>query len=255
MMHQNVGFWQLRDLPDDIRDLFDISYERPGRMCPGLTCAIEIIFTPRVRADIRSELCLLTETGPISIPLVCTYPRVVPSLDISKVRHLNGRVLDQTQGPYQLRHWSLTRCARAGRDTQARNNCLTSTLILQVIFDYVVKGEKAFFNLTIRNDGALPTAYTITPRDAAADVKHSATVPEAAPQSPMSGESYLEEKAKEGETAVSGKHSDLPSRQDLVLGSLMRHTDVSLQVQGIVLKGLAQSASWLSSPHGRGWNG
>jgi hypothetical protein len=127
--------------------------------------------------------------------------------------------------------------------------------MLQVIFDNVVKGEKAFFNLTIRNDGALPTTYTITPRDSAADVKHSATVPAAAPQSPMSGESYLEEEEKEKETAVSGKHSDLPSRQDLVLGSLMRHTDVSLQVQGIVLKGLAQSASWLSSPHGRGWNG
>lgn len=39
----------------------------------------------RVRADIRSELCLLSETGPISIPLICTYPRVVPSLATQKV--------------------------------------------------------------------------------------------------------------------------------------------------------------------------
>lgn len=77
------------DLPDDIRDFFEIRYERPGRMSPGMTCTLEIIFTPRINEDIHAVLPLLAETGPISIPLICTYPKVVPSLSQSLVLFQN----------------------------------------------------------------------------------------------------------------------------------------------------------------------
>lgn len=95
----------------------------------------------RVRADIRSELCLLSETGPISIPLICTYPRVVPSLATQKVGSM----------PLQP-------------DASDEGGCLMlgGRWCVQVVFDNVVMGEKSTFLLTIRNDGAIPTRYTIS---------------------------------------------------------------------------------------------
>jgi hypothetical protein len=49
---------------------------RQGRMSPGMTCVLEVTFTPRINKDIHAHLPLLAETGPINIPLVCTYPKV-----------------------------------------------------------------------------------------------------------------------------------------------------------------------------------
>lgn len=76
---------QVMDLPDDVRDFFEIKYERAGGMSPGMSCNLEILFTPKIEADIVSALPLLTETGPVSIPIVCTYPKVVPRVLTSKI--------------------------------------------------------------------------------------------------------------------------------------------------------------------------
>lgn len=76
---------QLQDLPEDIRDFFDITYDRPGRMSPGMACVLDILFTPTANKDINASLRLLSQTGPIDLPLTCTYPKVVPSISTSHV--------------------------------------------------------------------------------------------------------------------------------------------------------------------------
>ena len=67
--------FKLKHLPDSIRDFFDIQYKLPGYISAGLTCDLHITFEPKVPEDINAVLPLLTETGEIGIPLICTTPR------------------------------------------------------------------------------------------------------------------------------------------------------------------------------------
>ena len=43
-----------------------------SRMSAGLSTTITITFTPQLNVDINGVLPLLSETGPINIPLICT---------------------------------------------------------------------------------------------------------------------------------------------------------------------------------------
>jgi hypothetical protein len=70
--------FKVLDLPDAVRDFFEISYVKPGRMSAGTTCAVDVTFTPQVNEDITTELPLLAETGPCAVPIVCTTKKVVP---------------------------------------------------------------------------------------------------------------------------------------------------------------------------------
>jgi hypothetical protein len=44
--------FKLLDLPDEFQHLFEIIYERPGRMSAGMSCKLKITFTPRSNVDI-----------------------------------------------------------------------------------------------------------------------------------------------------------------------------------------------------------
>jgi hypothetical protein len=65
-------------LPDEIRDLFTITFVPPGRMSAGMTIPCKIIFLPRQNVDIRNNLQLLAQTGLVSIPLLCTTKKALP---------------------------------------------------------------------------------------------------------------------------------------------------------------------------------
>jgi len=59
-------------------------------MSAGLSTTITVTFTPQVNSDINSYLPLLSETGPIKIPLVCTCKKALvsvenPHIDFGKV--------------------------------------------------------------------------------------------------------------------------------------------------------------------------
>jgi hypothetical protein len=58
-------------LPDEFTDYFDIIFKPPGRMSAGTTNTLTVIFKPKLNMDIITELPLLAETGPFSIPLLC----------------------------------------------------------------------------------------------------------------------------------------------------------------------------------------
>lgn len=77
--------FKLLDLPDEVRDFFHIKYSRPGRMSAGMTCTLQITFHPKTQLDIHSELPLLAQTGPFSIPIVCLAKKAKPVLDSHSV--------------------------------------------------------------------------------------------------------------------------------------------------------------------------
>ncbi|DBA68488.1 TPA: Cilia- and flagella-associated protein 74 [Trebouxia sp. C0005] len=69
--------FKVLDLPADICDTVELQYRPPGHISAGLTCQITIMFTPKVNEDIQSSIPLLSETGPIGIPVSCLIKRAV----------------------------------------------------------------------------------------------------------------------------------------------------------------------------------
>lgn len=77
--------FKVLNLPDSVRDFFEINYAKPGRMSAGTTCVVEVTFRPQVNEDLATELPLLTETGPCAIPITCRTRKVVPSVEVDHI--------------------------------------------------------------------------------------------------------------------------------------------------------------------------
>ena len=72
--------FKMLNLSDDVIDFFVITFEKPGRMSAGVSCPIDIVFTPKVNQDIKTTIKLLTGTGPVEIPLICLIKRCAPRI-------------------------------------------------------------------------------------------------------------------------------------------------------------------------------
>jgi hypothetical protein len=72
--------FKLLPLSDKVIDFFDITFEKPGRMSAGVSCTIEIKFTPQLNQDIFSDICFYSETGPMKVPLKCFIKRCIPEI-------------------------------------------------------------------------------------------------------------------------------------------------------------------------------
>jgi len=70
--------FKLLDLEDEFIDFFLIKYDKPGRMSAGMSCSLDITFKPQLNKDIHTYVQLLTETGPVNIPLECLIKRCAP---------------------------------------------------------------------------------------------------------------------------------------------------------------------------------
>jgi len=85
----NVSFsfnsFKLLPLADNIKDFFHIEYTPTGRMSAGLSTTITITFTPQLNKDITAYLPILSETGEIHIPLICTCKKALISIDEGKI--------------------------------------------------------------------------------------------------------------------------------------------------------------------------
>lgn len=81
----NVSFsfnsFKLLPLEDNIKDFFHIEYTPTGRMSAGLSTTITITFTPQLNQDIKSFFPILSETGRIDIPLVCTCKKALVTVE------------------------------------------------------------------------------------------------------------------------------------------------------------------------------
>ncbi len=72
--------FKLLPLDDAVLDFFTITFTKPGRMSAGMSCPVDIIFTPQVHQDIFTHLRLLTETGPVEVSCSCLIKRCAPRI-------------------------------------------------------------------------------------------------------------------------------------------------------------------------------
>ncbi|KAG1691024.1 hypothetical protein DVH05_027307 [Phytophthora capsici] len=81
-------FNQFRLLPmeDEVIELFDIVYEKPGRMSAGMSCSLRISFTGTKENDLDTFLSVATPTGVFQIPVRCSYKKSVPKLSQNLVQ-------------------------------------------------------------------------------------------------------------------------------------------------------------------------
>ena len=89
----NVSFsfnsFKLMPLEDKIKDFFHIVYTPSGRMSAGLSTTISITFTPQLNKDINSYFPILSETGQINIPLICTCKKALISVEENAIEFGN----------------------------------------------------------------------------------------------------------------------------------------------------------------------
>jgi hypothetical protein len=80
----NVSFtrniFRAQDLPDEIRDFFDVDFKMPGHISAGLAVAVTVTFAPKLPEDIFSQIPFLAETGAFGVPLICTTKKCALSL-------------------------------------------------------------------------------------------------------------------------------------------------------------------------------
>ena len=85
ILFTNVSFsfssFKLLPLEDKIKDFFHIVYTPSGRMSAGLSTTITITFTPQLNQDINSVFPILSETGRIDIPLICTCKKALVEVE------------------------------------------------------------------------------------------------------------------------------------------------------------------------------
>jgi len=89
ILFTNVSFsfnsFKLLPLEDNIKDFFHIQYTPTGRMSAGLSTTITITFTPQLNQDINSHFPILSETGLIKIPLICTCKKALISVEEDRI--------------------------------------------------------------------------------------------------------------------------------------------------------------------------
>ena len=89
ILFTNVSFsfnsFKLLPLEDNIKDFFHIVYTPSGRMSAGLSTTITITFTPQLNRDINGHFPILSETGQINIPLICTCKKALISVEENQI--------------------------------------------------------------------------------------------------------------------------------------------------------------------------
>ncbi|KAF4038778.1 ASH domain-containing protein [Phytophthora infestans] len=81
-------FNQFRLLPmeEQVVELFDIVYEKPGRMSAGMSCTLKMTFTGTEERDFDTFLSVASPTGVFQLPIRCTCKKSVPILTHRQVR-------------------------------------------------------------------------------------------------------------------------------------------------------------------------
>ena len=77
--------FKILSLPDEVIDFFVITFEKPGRMSAGVSCPIEVCFSPQVNQDIFTDIKFLTETGPVAVPVRCLIRRCAPKVQVTEI--------------------------------------------------------------------------------------------------------------------------------------------------------------------------
>ena len=77
--------FKLLPLPDNCIDFFEIDFKPCGRIPPGISTRMTLTFMPATNEDIFSHLRLLSETGPVNIPIECLAKKCLLQLDTAVI--------------------------------------------------------------------------------------------------------------------------------------------------------------------------
>lgn len=83
-----------------VRNFFEVEYNFPGLVSAGITCDVYVNFEPKMNEDISTHIPIITQTGPITIPVRCLRKRATLSLS-SPVVSFQVRLTDEPGGPIQ----------------------------------------------------------------------------------------------------------------------------------------------------------
>ncbi|GMF41866.1 unnamed protein product [Phytophthora fragariaefolia] len=72
--------FRLLAMDDEVIELFDVVYEKPGRMSAGMSCSLRMTFTGTEGRDMETNLSVAAPTGVFQIPVRCTCKKAVPVL-------------------------------------------------------------------------------------------------------------------------------------------------------------------------------
>lgn len=64
----------------DVADVLQLQLKPPGYLSPGMSCHLHVTFHPKVNEDIHTEIGIITDLGPISVPAHCLRKRAKLSL-------------------------------------------------------------------------------------------------------------------------------------------------------------------------------
>ena len=104
----NVSFtfnsFKVLALDPEVKDFFNVEYTPAGRMSAGLTCPLNVTFTPQINSDINTVLPILSETGPIDIPIQCLSKKSAITLDSGVVEFKDVILGEQVTSKITLRN-------------------------------------------------------------------------------------------------------------------------------------------------------
>ncbi|KAG2771171.1 hypothetical protein PC129_g17571 [Phytophthora cactorum] len=78
--------FRLLAMEEEVIELFDIVYEKPGRMSAGMSCSLKMTFTGNEERDLETTLSVAAPTGVFQLPVRCTCKKSVPILAQREVR-------------------------------------------------------------------------------------------------------------------------------------------------------------------------
>ncbi|XP_070561828.1 cilia- and flagella-associated protein 74-like isoform X2 [Ptychodera flava] len=77
----SVNFLKLIDISEHLKNFVNVYFDPPGQMSAGLTCEMLVTFKPMINEDLQGEVSFLAQTGPFSIPLICSTKKCDLSVD------------------------------------------------------------------------------------------------------------------------------------------------------------------------------
>ena len=77
----SLGFstFRILPLPEEVEGIISVDFEAAGRISAGRSTRLTVTFTPKREEDLRTEILLLSPTGPQSLPVICSRKRSVLS--------------------------------------------------------------------------------------------------------------------------------------------------------------------------------
>lgn len=180
----SLGFSTFRvlPLPEQVEGIISVAFEAAGRMSAGRSTRLTVTFTPKKEDDLKTEILLLSPTGPQFLPVICSRKRSLLSFRPQKISpqallkslHTLGVPArgDRTGGfetnvkrkaegdnhePIEGANFHSGRRAQVSDEREAKDG------VVYLSAGDIQLGEVAAVRFRLSNTGSLGTAYRLFP--------------------------------------------------------------------------------------------